>query len=1487
MGSSKLGLRMKSFLILALTGLACSQQSHHQYFSPGQEYVYSYTGRILTGIPQIDSTFAGMSMEGQVYVQATSQNSVKMMMKNVKFGTFNEHLSGSTQQPTNWRNVKVESSTPLTSQYKQYMESPVEFSVEQGQFSTMKVSSEEPHWSVNFKKALVANLKVQQPQQSSQTEERRNPRFWYVQQQQDSQEHYYWTTMEEGIEGKCENTYHVSELPEYMVTEYERGMLRPEMCQGKKYYQVVKTKDITKCQDRSIYLSSQGHKNCLIGNCQAVNTKQSQTRYYGCGQSPHSMELHGMISEGELQHNVVAFNTETVVTGTKQILKLQEIKTTPSNIPDVSSAKTCHDLSYEFPQTHGQSRQISSRQDLRELIKEQSKNPETQTFVPLTAGDNIDIEKLKTEMVEKLEQIASEMSQSEQFAEKEIPSKLKTLKTFLSVMKTQDLQQMYQKLQSSTSSSSSQKDTARTLFIEIVRNSGTSPSVMFLKQMIEQDQMSEIEKFLVVSTFSHYIKTPTEDLIHQIFHLIKSNAITSKPYLKAPGQLVFATLVRQACFTSKTKVYPESVFGKMCSPNNQKITEEYIPYLVQQLRSAQTQAEKQTAIYSLGQLGHESVLPLLISQIQGQDQTSSQGQAYTSIRKAALYSLVDVAQRYRHKLLPVYLSILQNPAESRSLRIAATLVIMKMKPTTSQLQKMAVSTWFEQDHEVAKYIYSSIKSYAQLQPQDQPEDSYQRQLSEQCQSVLKLAKPMSHISSVHKVNSGCLPELQIGATMVNSLLKGMTSTEVYHKTEYFLKQAQTVPMEFAGHVSGLNTVYKSILKALGKHQSSNQELKKILSDLEVSPRTASQFEAGAWLRFSDDINFAVELNEGHISVMKEKVLKAIKESGFSALQKVCGKHSINHNNLFEELPYQALVPSDLGLPIFVESQMTYLVSLKGEANLECSITKPSAQVELSKKLSYTYNGYAGTVCPFTQELLAAGINIHRATNIPVTTKVEVQPQTSKLVLSMSPSSQVSSQSSNIDVHHYHVKPFTTKKSLKDMTPLVLHSNTKVVKSKASPKTFQASFGESFGVDMKLKVETECDVYDQKAMMDSWSNYHYNPVVATMFSFTETALTSSGQPTARLHKYTLTHNPAQSSTKRAEIEVEVSAATKQENQQIKKIKLSSQQAENSEHQRKLESCLNKLNSKQGYAFSAQVNCKLTGSQTQDFSYSITAGAGNNNLEHKWNMDLHLQNQNQKVCMDGYMKYPTSYSSQSRFQYKNHFGFGQTCQQYHVDIQGHTEVSEQQREQIYSSWDSQKCQYYTEKEETLRQQMSSTNSQEYEEEYRQLEKEHTEAARQKQKYCSKKVEQSKSLDYTEFDVTYSSQLPRQVYTWAKRTNMGLKAALYQYISYIGEETNQNKITVKLNINQQLNSLTMTVASPEDTTRYRNIRLPYQLAGMIPLVAGKNPAEQGYKALTGESWMSQCVVGEGYVQTFDQKTYSYQIDECDHVVASDCSE
>merc|ERR1712243_333854 len=150
----------------------------------------------------------------------------------------------------------------LAAQYRQVLESPVEFQVQQGEISAIKISAQEPQWSVNMKKALVSTVKIQLPSQQQ----------WLSSQQQQNQmsqnaqkNQYYWSVMEEGIERKCENTYQVSELPQYMANEYEQGMFKPEVCQGKKYFQILRTRDITKCQDSVIYLSSRGHQNCLVG----------------------------------------------------------------------------------------------------------------------------------------------------------------------------------------------------------------------------------------------------------------------------------------------------------------------------------------------------------------------------------------------------------------------------------------------------------------------------------------------------------------------------------------------------------------------------------------------------------------------------------------------------------------------------------------------------------------------------------------------------------------------------------------------------------------------------------------------------------------------------------------------------------------------------------------------------------------------------------------------------------------------------------------------------------------------------------------------------------------------------------------------------------------------------------------------------------------------------------------------------------------------
>merc|ERR1712098_356297 len=215
--------------------------------------------------------------------------------------------------------------------------------------------------------------------------------------------------------------------------EYEVGMFNSQVCQGKKYFQVLRTRDVTKCQDSVIFLSSKGHKNCLVGNCESENTKQTQTRLFGCGNSVNDFQLTGMINEGEMRQNVIAFNTEQVVTGTKQILKLQRVQQISQQIPEVQSPRTCHDLTYEYPQVNRQS--VNSRQEMREIMKSYVKQPRSLAFIPEIA-EKLSTEEAKSQIVQKLQH----------FAQKEIPSQLRNIKTVISIMKTEDIKQIFQSI---------------------------------------------------------------------------------------------------------------------------------------------------------------------------------------------------------------------------------------------------------------------------------------------------------------------------------------------------------------------------------------------------------------------------------------------------------------------------------------------------------------------------------------------------------------------------------------------------------------------------------------------------------------------------------------------------------------------------------------------------------------------------------------------------------------------------------------------------------------------------------------------------------------------------------------------------------------------------------------------------------------------------------------------------------------------------------
>merc|ERR1719318_2338182 len=224
--------------------------------------------------------------------------------------------------------------------------------------------------------------------------------------------------------------------------------------------------------------------------------------------------------------------------------------------------------------------QIKSNQEQKEYYQLSTMDPSSQVFLPEGSLESISKTDIKAKIIEKLTTVATQLAEIEHFGKKEIPSQIKSLKTVISVLTTADLKDVYKSVQALTVSVDL-KETMRTLLIDTVRMAGTSPCAMFLKEMIETEELTAMEALMPIATLAHNLKTPTVELIDQIFELIKSPVVTGNPILKAHGHLVFATIIRKACLTAPvTEVFPEHVFGKMCTPDNPKISQVYIPHLV-------------------------------------------------------------------------------------------------------------------------------------------------------------------------------------------------------------------------------------------------------------------------------------------------------------------------------------------------------------------------------------------------------------------------------------------------------------------------------------------------------------------------------------------------------------------------------------------------------------------------------------------------------------------------------------------------------------------------------------------------------------------------------------------------------------------------------------------------------------------------------------------------------------------------------------------
>merc|ERR1712013_724586 len=106
-------------------------------------------GKILTGIPELEQTFAGMAIECEVLLQGqgfTAEgpgNGVfKIALRNIKFNNFNEKLSG--PEPLNWRTLVTPATSPVPEALKVFLESPVQGEMEAWKIKKVTLSADGP-----------------------------------------------------------------------------------------------------------------------------------------------------------------------------------------------------------------------------------------------------------------------------------------------------------------------------------------------------------------------------------------------------------------------------------------------------------------------------------------------------------------------------------------------------------------------------------------------------------------------------------------------------------------------------------------------------------------------------------------------------------------------------------------------------------------------------------------------------------------------------------------------------------------------------------------------------------------------------------------------------------------------------------------------------------------------------------------------------------------------------------------------------------------------------------------------------------------------------------------------------------------------------------------------------------------------------------------------------------------------------------------------
>merc|ERR1711973_1016967 len=574
--------KMKYFALLMVVGLAAASSTglgRELKFDAGKEYLFQYSGRLMSGIPELANQYSGLAINATVGLIAKSQTTLSLVVSAPKFVKINDVLNSeetvpSTYGGTNWRRMVLPEMLEVPEEFKRILAMPVlvELDGETGAIRAVKVSKSEPEGSVNYKKGIVSLFQVKMESSLSSN-----------------------MVMEETVSGKCLATYQANQLPEYMVKENPMLIPHPEACPEKKFYEVIRTVDFTNCEKSSTFsFIRPGH--FFQGQQSEIISRSSNTRYIACGSGSTGLTIQHIVNDGEFNFQLMGTKTEKVVSGSLQTLRLKEVKAVSgSSIPMPVNPVTLKTLMFEYTEKAYGLTTGSLVSGSGELLKE-GRIPSSQVnngkvlakAIPKTMfqGLNSETTPSKSEFVNEIAKILKNVmlvvrgESTEKLTETQVNMLLLTAVRGMTTLESvQEIEILYTTLVNGLNKD--QSETMRQLFLDTVVMTGTPHSVEFFEKMVREGKATthEINSFFMF--LPRYIMTPTQQVLKRLFKLVTEvESIKTVPTTYSLAMTGLTQLVHSACIAEDRKTsYPVNVFGEFCTPESKIVQEVLIPHL--------------------------------------------------------------------------------------------------------------------------------------------------------------------------------------------------------------------------------------------------------------------------------------------------------------------------------------------------------------------------------------------------------------------------------------------------------------------------------------------------------------------------------------------------------------------------------------------------------------------------------------------------------------------------------------------------------------------------------------------------------------------------------------------------------------------------------------------------------------------------------------------------------------------------------------------